>query len=103
MRDVLWNMNEWTVVTVIVALVGLIVTVATPMIKLNSTITALSTQVKQLLENLEEFKTRYKEQLKDLNDTDQRLFGRINDHETRISKVETHLELLPKEGNHYED
>lgn len=92
-------MNEWTVVTVIVALVGLVVTVATPMIKLNSTITALSSQVKLLLDNLDEFKTRYKEQLKELNATDQKLFGLINDHETRISKLETKVQDYHERGN----
>lgn len=92
-------MNEWTVVTVIVALVGLVVTVATPMIKLNSTITALSSQVKILLDNLDEFKTRYKEQLKELNDTDQKLFGSINDHEVRISRLETKVHDYHERGN----
>lgn len=85
-------MNEWTVVTVIVTLIGLIITVGTPVIKLNSAITALSSQVKQLLDNLDEFKTRYKEQLQSLNDTDQKLYGKINDHETRISHLESKVD-----------
>lgn len=91
-------MNEWTVVTVIVGLVGLIATVATPMIKLNGTIAALSSQVKLLLDNLDEFKTRYKEQLRDLNETDQKLFNRINDHETRLSKLETKVDTYHEKG-----
>lgn len=91
-------MNEWTVVTVIVALVGLIATVATPMIKLNGTISALSSQVKLLLDNLDEFKTRYKEQLRDLNETDQMLFNKINDHETRLSKLETKVDTYHEKG-----
>lgn len=88
--------NEWTVITVIVTIVGLIITVATPVIKLYSAITALSSQVDQLLSNLDEFKVRYKEQLHDLNETDQKLFSRVNDHEHRISKLEAYNE---KGGN----
>ena len=53
-------MTEWGVVTVIVALVGLIATVAAPIIKLTGTINTLSGKVELLLNNLEDFKQRYK-------------------------------------------
>ena len=41
-------MNEWTVVTVMIAVVGLFVTVAKPIIGLNSNITRLSENVERL-------------------------------------------------------
>ena len=54
-------MNEWGVVTVIIALVGLFATVSKPIIKLNKTITELSTDLKQVmtrLDKLEHMKSR---------------------------------------------
>lgn len=41
-------MNEWTIVTTIVVIVGLIVTVTTPLLKLNTSIT----QLRSLIENV---------------------------------------------------
>ena len=70
-------MTEWTVVTVIVAIVGLIATVAAPIVKLTGTINALSGKVELLLNNLEDFKQRYKETLEDLKETDQRQYNQL--------------------------
>lgn len=81
-------MTEWTVVTVIVAIVGLIATVAAPIIKLTSTINILSGKVELLLSNLEDFKTRYKETLEELKDADQRQVKKLDDHEHRITMLE---------------
>lgn len=50
---------EWTVVTVIIALVGLLGGIVTPIIKLNSTITKLTAQVESFIKGLDEFKARY--------------------------------------------
>lgn len=38
-------MNEWQVVSVIVVLIGLLITVITPLIKLNSTLVRLTTLI----------------------------------------------------------
>lgn len=81
-------MTEWGVVTVIVALVGLIATVAAPIIKLTGTINTLSGKVELLLSNLDEFKDRYKETLEELKGTDQHQTDRLDDHERRISRLE---------------
>ena len=48
-------MNEWTVVTVIVALVGLFFTIGKPIINLNTNITILNENVKQQNERLNKF------------------------------------------------
>ena len=81
-------MTEWGVVTVIVALVGLIATVAAPIIKLTGTINTLSGKVELLLSNLDEFKSRYKETLEERKETDQRQYNQLNDHEHRITQLE---------------
>ena len=47
-------MDEWTVVTAIVVLAGLIVTVAKPLLSLNSTIISLTDAVKVLEKKLQE-------------------------------------------------
>lgn len=85
-------MTEWGVVGVIIAIVGLIVSVVTPLIKLNSTIVTLSTQVKSLLDGLDEFKNRYKDHLRELQDVDQKQYRLIDDHERRITRLETQRE-----------
>ena len=81
-------MTEWGVVGVIIAMVGLIISVATPMIKLNSTLTKLITQMDNFSNGLAAFQVRYKEQLasqKEINDTHQK---ELDDHEHRITVLE---------------
>ncbi len=80
---------EWTVVTVIIALVGLFAAVAGPMLKLNSTIAKLIAQVEAFQNGLEEFKKRYTSQLEEFKGTHDDLYGKVNDHEKRITVLET--------------
>ena len=80
---------EWTVVTVIIALVGLFAAVAGPMIKLNSTIVKLITRMDAFQEGLEGFKKRYTEQLAEFRETHDDLYDRVDDHEHRITILET--------------
>lgn len=81
-------MTEWGVVGVIIAMVGLIISVATPMIKLNSTLTRLITQMDNFSNGLAAFQVRYKEQLasqKEINETHQK---ELDNHEHRITVLE---------------
>ena len=81
-------MTEWGVVGVIIAMVGLIISVATPMIKLNSTLTRLITQMENFSNGLAAFQVRYKEQLasqKEINETHQK---ELDNHEHRITVLE---------------
>lgn len=80
---------EWTVVTVIVSLVGLLIAVATPIIKLNSTITKLTTQMEHFMNGLDEFKKRYTSQLQEFKETHDDLYEKVDDHEHRITVLET--------------
>jgi len=82
-------MMEWTVVTVIVSLVGLFAAVATPIIKLNSTITKLSTQMENFMRGLGEFKARYTNQLTECKRTHDELYEKVEHHEQRITVLET--------------
>lgn len=88
-------MNEWMVVTVIIALVGLFVTVGKPIISLNKTVTTLNVNLEHYRDELAEQKADLREQRKSASDSHQKLWGKndaqdkiIQDHETRISVLE---------------
>lgn len=68
---------EWTVVTVIIAIVGLFMTVGKPIITLNSSITHLQDAIDELRENIKVLTGRTDSQEE-----------KLQDHETRISILE---------------
>lgn len=68
---------EWTVVTVIIALVGLFMTVGKPVINLNSSITRLQDAIDELREDIKVLTSRTDNQEE-----------RLQNHETRISILE---------------
>ena len=80
---------EWTVVTVIVSLVGLLAAVATPIARLNSTIAKLTTQMEAFMNGLDEFKKRYTNQLQEFHKTHEDIYGKVNNDEKRITVLET--------------
>ena len=68
---------EWIVVTVIIALVGLFMTVGKPIITLNGSITHLQDAILELREDIRVLTNRTDNQEE-----------RLRDHETRISILE---------------
>ena len=68
---------EWTVVTVIIALVGLFMTVGKPVITLNSSITHLQDAIDELREDIRVLTGRTDNQEE-----------KLQDHEKRISILE---------------
>lgn len=82
-------MNEWGVVSVIVVLLGLIASVSGPMLKLNSTITKLTTKMDDFGSGLEHFQGRYKEHLKNQDGINRQTEKKLDDHEIRITVIET--------------
>lgn len=87
---------EWTVITVLIAIVGLIGTVATPMVKLTSCINKLSGQVETLLKNLDEFKERYQKNLDEQNTKHESLSSRIRDLEQSVAALAQKVEDMNK-------
>lgn len=86
---------EWTTVTVIIALVGLVVTVTTPLLKLNGNITRLNVILDNIKSDLEEQKKALSAQKADSRESHRRLWAHndeqdktLNDHETRIRVLE---------------
>lgn len=68
---------EWTVVTVIIALVGLFMTIGKPIITLNGSITHLQDAIDELREGIKVLTGRTDNQEE-----------KLQDHETRISILE---------------
>lgn len=87
---------EWTVLTVLISIVGLIGTVATPMIKLTSCINKLSGQVETLLKNLEEFKERYQKNLDEQSTKHESLASRVRSLEQTVAAINQKVEDMNK-------
>lgn len=83
-------MTEWTVVGVIVTLVGLIVAIVKPLLTLNGSIVKLTEEVGNILSGLEAFKKRYVENLTELKTADKKMQEKLDNHEVRIVKLEEH-------------
>lgn len=80
-------MSEWTVVTVIVTLVGLGAAVIRPIISLNGTITRLTEVVRHLEGSLGE-------QTEKNSRSHERLWEKVNEHEEELGIHETRLAIL---------
>lgn len=86
---------EWGVVTVLIALVGLFLTVGTPILKLNSNIVKLNCTMESLQEKTERNEKELKEQKIHDHDAHQRLWEHneeqdktLGEHERRIGELE---------------
>jgi uncharacterized membrane protein (DUF106 family) len=82
------TLNEWTVVTVIVVMVGLIASILKPLISLNSTMTRLTEAVDRLEQNVEALTGRNSESHARLWRKSEAHEERLNDHETRLKMIE---------------
>jgi len=80
-------MPEWTVVTVIVTLVGLFAAIIKPLINLNTTLTTLITELKAL-------RNDFKEHTEDNSASHRRLRGAVDDLDARIDNHEVRLTIV---------
>ena len=87
--------NEWTVVTVIIAIVGLIGTVAVPLSRNTKAMTSLGEQIKHLTyrmseeeKDLEAFKAKASERHKTIFGELDKHGEQLTDHEHRIKDLE---------------
>ena len=81
-------MNEWTIVTVLGALVALGAAVVKPLISLNTTITTLTVAVDALQKNVEGLASRNSESHAQLREAIEKGDGRLDNHEIRIVTME---------------
>lgn len=81
-------MNEWGVVEVLIAIIGLFATIGVPIIKFNASVVELNSTVKELKEDMANLTTRNTESHRRLwthNEEQDRI---LNDHDGRIKKLE---------------
>ena len=81
-------MSEWTVVTVVIALVGFAVAVMTPIIRLNTTITKLATIVEVVQKELTGMIAKNAQSHARIWEKNEEQDEWLSNHETRITKVE---------------
>jgi uncharacterized membrane protein (DUF106 family) len=79
---------EWTVVTVIVVLCGLIAVIAKPLLSFNTTVTKLKDSVDSLNKEIERIAEKNDESHDRLWDKTKVMDDKIGDHETRIVVLE---------------
>ena len=79
---------EWQIVTVIIAVVGLIATVPTPLLRLSATITKLNQTCEKLEEQFKEFEINNKDSHRRIWEHSDKQDARLNDHESRIYVLE---------------
>lgn len=80
---------EWTVVVVLIALVGLVISVLTPAIKLNTSVTRLSTLVDSLNNKLSTMESNNSE-------AHRRIWGELDEHKSALSAHETRITVLER-------
>ena len=90
---------EWTTVTVIIAIVGLIATVTTPLIKLNSNITRLNVVLDSIKSELEEQKKALCAQQADSRESHRRLWAHNDEQDTTLNDHETRIRVLEQQNN----
>ena len=90
---------EWIVVTVIIALVGLFLTVGTPIIRLNKNIVTLNVNLEHYRKELAEQKQALKEQRESAKESHSKLWVKnseqdkqLADHELRLKMAESKIE-----------
>ena len=88
-------MNEWTVVTALISLIGLFATVGAPIIALNKNIATLNAEMRRSSARLDKHDQAFKEQQANAHDSHQKLWNKnaeqdkiLTDHETRIQILE---------------
>lgn len=85
-------MNEWTVVTVVIALVGLFVTVAAPIIRQTKAMTKLDTTMETLSDKLTQLESRNTDAHRRIWEHNEEQDKQINNHEIRIVKLEDRMD-----------
>jgi len=81
-------LSEWTVITVLIAVVGLLVTVTAPVIKLMGTITRLSCSVEDLRGDIETLTSKNAQSHTRLWEHNKEQDLKISGHEGRIGTLE---------------
>lgn len=89
-------MNEWTVITVLISLVGLFVTVGAPIISLNKNIATLNAEMKRSNARHDKNEKALEKQQADAHESHQKLWDKNNEQDKIIADHETRIQILEK-------
>lgn len=89
-------MNEWDIVLVISAILGLIGTVSIPLSKNTKAMTELSGQIEKLAYRVEESEKDLENFKIKASDRHKQIFGELAEHEKRIGEHEFRIKNLEK-------
>lgn len=84
-------MNEWSVVMVVIALVGFILTVMTPILKATKAIVALTTEIKYLIAQVAELKNDNLNFKKEASEKHGKIHKRIDEHDEKLADHEKRI------------
>ncbi len=87
---------EWEIVTVIIALVGLLATVTKPIMKLTNTITQLNDTCKTLEERMEKFENHN-------HDSHVKIWAHNDKQDEQIAEHENRISILEERKEKYEN
>ena len=85
---------EWTVVGVLVTLIGLAAAVGGPMLKLNSTITRMNTLLESIDKRLTALEAGSQHQAEKASEAHRRIWAHMDENDGRLADHETRLKLL---------
>lgn len=89
-------MNEWTVVTVLIAIVGLFATIGAPIISLNKNIATLNAEMKRSNARLDKHDLAFKEQQANAHESHQKLWEKNTEQDKTLQDHETRIQILEK-------
>ncbi len=89
-------MSEWGVVTVLIALVGLISTVAVPLSKNTKAMTQLSGQIELLAYRIKEEENNLEAFKEKSADRHEKIFNQLDEHNERLNDQENRITNLEK-------
>ena len=85
-------MTEWTVVVVLISIVGLVISILTPAIKLNTSVTKLTTLVDSLNTKLSAMESNNTE-------AHRRIWTELDSHKDVLVSHETRITVLEKSSD----
>lgn len=82
-------MNEWTVVTTIVTLVGLILTIPSPLLKLNTSITRIHAALTALEKDVDLLRRHNTQEHEQIRESNQAQDKQLSDLQLKVAVIKT--------------
>ncbi len=95
--------TEWTVVTVLIAIVGLIGTVAVPLTKNTKAMTQLSEKINHLVFRMNKDEDELSEFKSKAADKHRLIFEKLSEHQKSLINHEGRIYALERKGDRFEE